>query len=46
MQGLVTGLGLAPNSYAPQAFGTPERQMEVLGKLSDMVRYSLAGNLR
>ncbi|KAG1679654.1 hypothetical protein FOA52_006171 [Chlamydomonas sp. UWO 241] len=42
-QGLVTGLGLAPNGLNPHR---PREDMDDLAKLTDMVRYSLAGNLR
>jgi hypothetical protein len=42
-QGLVTGLGLAPNGLNPHR---PLEDMDDLAKLSDMVRYGLAGNLR
>lgn len=44
LQGLVTGLALAPNGGTGQ--GDPQDQAQELRQLTDWVRYSLAGNLR
>ncbi len=48
LQGLVTGLALAPNPAAsgPGGQGAPEAQRAELLVLSDWVRSALAGNLR
>jgi len=47
LQGVVTGLFLAPNSSEPQQGGPkPEQQLDELLTLTDWIRYSLAGNLK